>query len=353
MTQFVLNETPRGRTRDGAKLVPVKVKRPAEAIDGIPPNRRRYEIGDTMVRNVNKAKIRYIKIRPTGPGHSKLRDVPAWIPLAQYVWQKVNGPIPPGMSLYHKNLRSLDDRLKNLVLGTVADRFAHYRATKPEKWKAHRQVMQAASTRKIRASAKGRRVLGFVPSMFYPVNHAKREILNTPCRWRWQAYVAAGVDEATIRANLTRNNDGVVGVALGWPGHTDSKAAVFLAMMGRGWMTIEDIWAAVRPIYEPRCGPIPRSMGSRYCLIGRMTAAGHLESRRNGKRVEWRLPQHIAASRQSWTDYVAMVGKQASRLVGYKRIDPVFGDVTEPTESVLWRVLRTVRAEAKASREKP
>jgi hypothetical protein len=47
-----------------------------------------------------------------------------------------------------------------------------------------------------------------------------------------------------------------------------------------------------------------------------------------------------------------MQGKHAARLF-YRRVDPRFGDVTNPTESVLWRVLRTVRAEAKASREKP
>lgn len=344
MTQFTLNEAPRGRTREGAKLVPAK---PA---DGIPPNRRRYEIGDTMVRRVNKSNIRYIKIRPTGPGFPKLANKAAWIPMAQYVWQKANGPIPPGMSLYHKNLRSLDDRLKNLVLGTVADRFAHYRATKPEKWKAHRQVMQAASTRKIRACAKGRRVLGFVPSMFYPVDHGKREILNVPCRWRWQTYVAAGIDEAIIRANMTKNNDGIVGVALGYPGRTDGQAAVLLAMTGKGWMRLADIWADVRPIYEPRCGPIPPSRPGRFCLLSRMADAGLLEARRGVRETEWRLPPHLTPKRAIWTDYVPVTGNLAARLTGYRRIDPVFGDVTTPTESVLWRVLRTVKAEARASK---
>jgi hypothetical protein len=313
----------------------------------VPPSHARHEIGDTIVRKIGKAKIRYIKIRPTGPGFPKLADKPAWIPLAHYIWQKANGPIPPGMSLYHKNLRSLDNRLKNLVLGTVADRFAHYRASKPDKWKAHRQVLQAASNRRIKAAAKGRRVLGFIQGMYYPVNHDAREILNAPRVLRWQAYVAAGVDEATIRANLTRNNDGVVGVALGWPGYTDSKAAVFLAMMGRGWMNIADIWAAVRPIYEPRCGPIPKSMGSRYCLIGRMAEAGLLEVRRIGKRAEWQLSPHIAAQRRSWTNYVPVRGKAAAALIGYRRVDPEFGDLTEPDEATLRRVVRIVKEKAK------
>jgi 2-polyprenyl-6-methoxyphenol hydroxylase-like FAD-dependent oxidoreductase len=49
------------------------------------------------------------------------------------------------------------------------------------------------------------------------------------------------------------------------------------------------------------------------------------------------------------TNVRADLGSAGMKIANW-RIDPVYGDVTDPTESVLWRVLRTVRAEAKASR---
>ncbi len=60
--------------------------------------------------------FRFIKVRDDGPPKAR------WIPLAQYLWEKTHGPVPPGMFVGHKNNDTMDDGLHNLIL---VDRRGH------------------------------------------------------------------------------------------------------------------------------------------------------------------------------------------------------------------------------------
>ena len=49
------------------------------------------------------------------------------------VWEAHNGPIPPGMTVNHKDLNKSNNRLDNLELMTQADNLAHARSLR-KKW---------------------------------------------------------------------------------------------------------------------------------------------------------------------------------------------------------------------------
>jgi hypothetical protein len=122
-------------------------------------------------------------------------------------------------------------------------------------------------------------------------------------------------------------------------------------MLGRDWSHWQDVWADVEAIALPRIGRTPQNVTGRWWGFDQRARKGLLERVRSVKRVRWRARPGVEGQRSTWTNCVPVRGKVAASLVGYRRVDPKFGDVTEPTESVLWRVLRTVRAEAKASKE--
>lgn len=338
MTQFVLNETPRGRTRDGAVLVPAKPAKPKRT-------RRKFNVGDTVTYNTQSGKCQYVKVT-TG----QIRFHLNWKPVAVVVWEKERGPVPAGKVIYHINGDPFDHRIENLAAGTFSDRARNWIRNNPEENKAKLQRMIVGAKRARKAKTLGSHVLGFVPTYFYPVDHAAKTILNVPCRDRWRVYVAAGIDEATLRANYTVNHDGHVATALGWPGLTDTQACILTAMLGRDWSHWQDVWANVEAIAKPRIGRTPQNVTGRWWAFDQLARKGLLDRRRGVKRVQWRVGVGVEGQRRSWTNVVPLRGKVAAHLVGYRRIDPVFGDVTTPTETVLRRVVRIVKA--KANKEK-
>jgi hypothetical protein len=341
MTQFILNETPRGRTRDGAKLVPVKPPKPKRT-------RRKFNVGDVVTYRTQSGKCQYVKVT-TGQTRFHLN----WKPVAVVAWEKHIGPVPAGKVIYHLNGDPFDHRIENLAAGTFSDRARNWIRNNPEENNAKLARMIVGAKRARKARTLGSHVLGFVPTYWYAVDHAAKTIINVPCRDKWRVYVAAGIDEATLRANYLVNHDGHVATALGWPGLTDTQACILTAMLGRDWSHWQDVWCDVEAIALPRIGRTPQNVTGRWWGFDQLARKGLLERVRSVKRVRWRARPGVEGQRRSWTNCVPVKGKDAARLVGFRRIDPVYGDVTEPTESVLWRVLRTVRAEARANKEKP
>jgi hypothetical protein len=348
MTQFILNETPRGQTRDGAKLVLVKMPKPKRERRERQP-RRKFNVGDTATFNVKGHMRQYTKVAER-TGHFRSD----WRPTSELVWEQHYGAIPDGKKLYHVNGNTTDDRIENLAAGTIADIVLNWRQRKPDNWQVSKAKSLRACSRALRAKEIARKVLGFMPEMFYPVDHTKHEILNVPCHDKIDVYEAVGFDREEMAAGMPKYHRGrrAAAAALGWPGMSVAEACVLVVMEGRGWCHHGDVLDKVRKVEMVRTGSWPGSVHALRKVFDKARQRGYLERRRNGKHVEWRLPPHLASQRRSWTNVVPMQGKHAARLF-YRRVDPRFGDVTNPTESVLWRVLRTVRAEAKASTEKP
>jgi hypothetical protein len=347
MTQFVLNEIPRGRTRDGAVLVPAKVriKRPQQERQ----KRRKFKIGDTTTFNVKGHPRQYTKVAER-TGHFR-KD---WRPTSELVWEQHHGSIPHGKKLYHVNGDTTDDRIENLAAGTISDIVLNWRQRRPSVWRAAKFKALWACARALKAKEIGRKVLGIMPEMFYPVDHTKREILNIPCHDKIDVYEAIGFDREAMAAGMPKFHRGrrAAAMALGWPGMSVAEACVLVAMEGRDWCHHGDVLGEVRKIERPRTGTGPGSTHALRKVFEKVYRRGLLERRRNGKHVEWRPTPCLASKRSTWTNVVPVQGKVAERLY-YRRVDPRFGDVTKPTESVLWRVLRTVKARAKANKGNP
>ena len=81
---------------------------------------RKYRpIGSITIRNDKSGnKYRYIKIRDDGPPQKRC------VPLAKYRWEEVNGPVPKGMFVVHKDGDTLNDDPSNMV---AVDRKGHPR----------------------------------------------------------------------------------------------------------------------------------------------------------------------------------------------------------------------------------
>lgn len=69
-------------------------------------------VGSTTVRADG---IRYIKVAVDGP--QKLR----WMQYARFLWEAVNGAVPAGKRVLHKDGDATNDDIRNLMLGTAAD----------------------------------------------------------------------------------------------------------------------------------------------------------------------------------------------------------------------------------------
>jgi len=105
-------------------------------------------IGQTRVRCVRCRRGRgnwkqvWIKIRDDGPMHQR------WIPFGRHVWQRLHGPVPPGMLVVHANGDTLDDDPANLRLISRRELPAWLRTIRPEMESRRRAAVTRATRRR-------------------------------------------------------------------------------------------------------------------------------------------------------------------------------------------------------------
>lgn len=69
-------------------------------------------VGSTTVRADG---IRYIKVTMDGPSNRR------WMQYARFLWEAVNGAVPAGKRVLHKDGDVQNDDIRNLMLGTASD----------------------------------------------------------------------------------------------------------------------------------------------------------------------------------------------------------------------------------------
>lgn len=77
---------------------------------------QKYKIGDVVIRirSRNRERRAYIKVA----------EPSVWTLLARFVWEQVNGPIPVGYGIHHKDENMLNDDIGNLQLVSKAEHLA-------------------------------------------------------------------------------------------------------------------------------------------------------------------------------------------------------------------------------------
>jgi len=96
------------------------------------------------IRNDNGKQFRWIKIKDSGLPQDRS------VPYARRIWEKENGPIPPGHLIVHGDGNTLNDSPDNLVLVDRAGHLLHQMESNPSMLKkCRRNAGQAAKKRHI------------------------------------------------------------------------------------------------------------------------------------------------------------------------------------------------------------
>lgn len=133
-------------------------------------------------------KARYIKVRNDGLPQKR------WMLYGTFLWEKVNGKIPKGYIVIHKDGDMLNDDMGNLIAGTSGMKLKLAHDNDPE-WsqKQHARAASACGDRN-RILGKIHRLRAYLPNYWYPVLPNENVILNVPFRRLKPMLAAFGVD---------------------------------------------------------------------------------------------------------------------------------------------------------------
>ena len=269
-------------------------------------------VGSIRIRNKNaNSAVRLIKVRADGP--KSLR----WMAYARWWWVTHRGPVPPGLRVCHLDGDTLNDDPSNYGLLSPGDvvYLAHER--NPAMSAANYAACRAATAAFNRETAAVRRVLTYLPTRWYPVDHARRLIGNQPRRQRWQVYRDCGLDASADNWRWCRS------ASLGWPGMPLICACVLHVLSERGPTRTRDL---LQPVAELR-----RRNGWRPyepLQAGLRTAAhwlrkrGWVESKRIGGGSLHAATSGAAHGRVACTPLVPIRGRDLSgpAYAGYRRV---------------------------------
>lgn len=124
--------------------------------------------------------VRFIKIRVDGPRPGQ------WIPLARYTWEAMHGPVPPGKRVVHLDGNTLHDEPSNYGLMTAGEVISLYHRLEPAMSEENRrgELRRKLTGEHNRLRGRIRRATSWLPTRWYAVDIAKREIHNQPFRSR-------------------------------------------------------------------------------------------------------------------------------------------------------------------------
>lgn len=131
-------------------------------------------VGDTAIRKRGRREVKWIKVSNVGPHQHR------WMRYSRFVWEAVNGPVPAGKRLIHKDGDTLNDSLENLMLGTASDVLWVHCHSDPEKSAANYKACRKATAKANRRRARTRRREEFLPSRFYAVHPPSELVWNDP-----------------------------------------------------------------------------------------------------------------------------------------------------------------------------
>jgi HNH endonuclease len=239
----------------------------------------------TIRRHSRGGRMRFVKVAMRGP----LKD--RWQSYARDWWLRNRGPIPDGLRVIHADGDSLNDDPSNYVLGTADDVLMLIRDWDPSLDERNRKNQTAATVESNRLRGLIRRATSFLRWRWYPVDHARKVILNTPFRSRWQAF-GPGAPRGG------KNGDAATACwAMGWPGRPLVEACVLRVLTDSpGDITSKELVCAVRSVkaaYRPSRKPLLRS--TLYCALSVLQREDLvLRGPRQGQKLCWYRASSLA-----------------------------------------------------------
>lgn len=226
-------------------------------------------IGSTRIADHRGTPRREIKVQ-----HS--RDRSGWALYARWWWLKNKGPIPPGHRVFHVDGNSLNDDPSNLALGRFADGIHAKAMENPEWWTKHVHKLRAGCVEHNKLRGEIKRARSWNPSQWYPVDLAKRLIINAPAKKATRVYAAFGCN---VPATKRRS------AALGWIDASCLGACIMACLIdapGRSMKSDRlrvavDAFRVLRGWQPIKCGW--------HSAMTDLRKRGYLSVQRRGKRV--------------------------------------------------------------------
>lgn len=230
-------------------------------------------VGAIVIRSHHRGyRRRLIKVRMDGPPEQR------FMVYARWWWEQHRGPIPKGKIVLHLDGNHLNDAPDNLALGTPADNAAIWHFANPDASRAAyvRAATATAATNRLRARIA--RIAHWLPTRWYPVDHANRLIYNEPRKHRWMIYEAFGIDVEAVGWRAVRP------AALGFPSRGLLQACVLAVLCDAGPMDSKAVQAAVRAL-RSRHGWSDFTVGAFYSSISKLGADRLVRSVKRGSRA--------------------------------------------------------------------
>lgn len=282
-------------------------------------SKEKLPLGTVRIRKKNGKRWRMIKARHGGPISGR------WVGLARHWWENNRGPVPDGMRVCHEDGDSLNDDPSNYVLLTAGDVVFVAHERDPEMSRRNYAACREATARMNREKAAIRRQKGWLDSRWYPVDQARRVIVNQPFKKAWMVHGPG-------YRPVSRNGRGADGAVLGWP-TMPRLAACFLHVLSVGGdMTAEEI------VHKATAMRLERGWGDEAVTIGAFYSFSSVMRRREwivrfrpsgirGKR-RYRITKAAMAERCRPSPYTAVRGAdlRGPEFLGYARESPGVDD---------------------------
>jgi hypothetical protein len=130
-------------------------------------------LGSTSVRADG---IRYIKIAYDGPKQRR------WVQYARFLWETINGPVPAGKRVLHRDGDVSNDDIRNLMLGTAADALWIHFHSDPKKSASNYRKCRRGTAKANRLRGQVNRMQTWLPSLWYAINVDHQRAWNNPKR---------------------------------------------------------------------------------------------------------------------------------------------------------------------------
>jgi hypothetical protein len=271
-------------------------------------------IGTVRVRKRERRRVaRMIKVREDGPVAGR------WVEYARWWWETNRGPVPAGKRVCHANGDQLDDSPSNLVLLSADDVLMLAAERDPTMLTRNAANVAKAARRHNVERAMFRRLREWLPSKWYPVDFARRVIVNTPFAERWQVYQANG-----IAADHGGNGRAWESASLGWPGVRIYEACILTVLHGRGWVESAALRRDVSDLRLNR-GWSDVLQSTLYSSTSHLAKAGLILVRRGGRHPShYHIARAAIELRQPPCEVVPVRGCDLDdeRFAGFEKVSP-------------------------------
>ena len=227
-------------------------------------------VGTIRIRRREGYKVRFIKVRNSGPLKKR------WYPFARVWWERNVGPVPAGKRVIHVDGNCLNDSAGNLELGDASDVAFLWHEANPELSERNYQRCREATAKFNRQNARVKRLTMVFPSLYYPVDHARRLIFNRPKKKKMLVYRCFGVRPAGSTVGQW------AAACLGWPTLPFTSSCILTAIID-GAETYSQVLLAVNFLRGRYGWHIFRDPRVLYQYTMPLYALGWIDCRRMGR----------------------------------------------------------------------